>query len=298
MSGIQVEPTDRGPAQIGNAVGRHRAQARPCLPRGWTRVAWKRLAEVSPQVLDAIGVEARVVAGELRRSRDPNAVTDAHDPDFASAVGQRDHGGAIPGADRKGDRVTLDRIDWEADAERAKQAGAAVAESDDAGIRRHTALVGDDPDEPAIADVEGADRLCVAKLDVISRAVAGQLLREQMSIARLVVGVVDPAGDRPSLRCERGLELDASAGVENLVRQADLTQGPCDVPRARNRRLVAKQMEGAAMVGVVVDPGFLDQLVQLRLAVPAQAEDRVRVAKPRVRSALAQESDSPPQQSG
>ena len=71
----------------------------------------------------------------------------------------------------------------------------------------------------------------MTELDTVSRAVAGQPLREQMGITRLVVGIVNPAVNRLSLRCESGLELDAPAGVEDLVRQADLAQGP----RARSR---------------------------------------------------------------
>ena len=195
-------------------------------------------------------------------------------------------------ADRDRQRIALDRIDRQIDADRARQLRAVAAQRHDIGVRLERLAIGAHRRHRIARRLDRGDRRAGVQLRAHRHAAFGQRAGELVRIAGLVGRAIDAAGDLlPAL--QRRLQFQHLRAIQH----ADLLPVIGEDLHMRDarleRRLVAMEIQHAARIAVVVERLGCDHLVQHALRVHRDPVLAQRVAPRLRRGAFGEELQRP-----
>ncbi|MHC2508597.1 hypothetical protein ACVII1_003835 [Bradyrhizobium elkanii] len=241
----------------------------------------------------ARGVELGRIARDLRGAADPDAIAEPGDRDLVALVhhGRFRRAGRV--LDRHGDRIALDRIDRQRDAERPQQDRRIAAERQHVGIRRHHPGAGRDAGDPRRVRIQGVDADIEVEAHAELLGFQRQGLREHMAVAGLVMRQPQPAGELFLHAGQRGLGGDAALAAEHLERHAVLLQHRDVVAGVIELGLLAKQLQRAARTLVIADADLAAQRLQAVTAVFRDRDHPALVHRVARRRAVAQHLQEP-----
>ncbi len=294
MAGIEVEVGIARGADDGRAVGRHRAQASPEGGSGEV-AAGEQVAGDHFQRFAPTRVEPQIESAQLRHAAHADAMIEAGEGDF---VGFVQHGGTRCErfvGQRHGERVTLDRIDRQIEAQRRQKVTGVTAQ------RQHIAIRGEDGvshlhagDALTIAR-QSADRLAELEFHAQFACHLAQAGGEHLAIAGFVVRQAQ-AADKPVAGVRQtGLDLGELVAVEQFVGHAAFFEHGHVALHRIELRLAAKHLQRAAGALLVGDAGFGAQRLQAGAAVLGQTHHALFIHRIAFSAAVAQHLRHPAQ---
>ncbi len=297
MAGRQEKAAPGRRADERRAVGRHRPQSAPETRPGGVAAAREQVADDVLQGAPARLVQRQRVAGELGGAADADAIAQPRHRHLVGLVHHGRFGRARRVDDRQRQRITLDRIDRDAQAERAQQQRRVAAERDHHRVGRQRAGVGLGAAHHTAGVVEQAlHRRAEAEVDAERGGPGRQPLGEEKAVAGLVAGQAQAADELVAHRCERRLVHGAAGRVEQLEVDAATAQHR-DVGAGRvELRGGAEQLQRALAAFVVGDAGGAAQFAQAVAAVLGQPHHARLVDLVARGGAVAQHGEGPAQQ--
>jgi hypothetical protein len=269
-------PRERGPRKSPSAVAiveRHRVCAGETLHSvaSSAGLTWKKLAKFNFGTDDVKKVHAHLKA---------------------------DVGSFVARLEGYSDRIALDRIHRNRDADLLEEERAIAPHRDNIRIRSQRLLdplfvVDDDAVDRAPRRLEAPHADVETKAHALGATELDKILREEMGVARLIGRGIQAAHD-PDLRVpERRLDLQAFFRSLNCHFQAPRAKLP-DLPLcALEFELLLVQMQDAARLRLVADSGLAAQLVQLLSAVQSEGECRFGIAARPLGEAFKKEAQAP-----
>ena len=235
------------------------------------------------------------IAGDFRHAADADAIAEASDRDLVGFV----HDGRFRCArgigDRDRQRIALDRIDGEADAERLQQERRIAAESDDDRIGVHASAIGHDGARLPALDVERLDRRAVleihAELDRLCRKRVGELETVAGLVLRRQQAADDFLPDMPECR----LDANAAIGIEHFIGDAVGGQGFDVLGRRVELMMRSEKLQRALHAFVIGDAGLFANLGERNATVIGKAQHAALVDRIALRGAVRQHLDEPRQ---
>ena len=207
---------------------------------------------------------------------------------------------SIPGApdgigDRHGDRVALDRIDRDADAERLQQQRRIAAERQHIGVRLSAPGIGLHAGDPAaVADDAAGSSTPKRNVTPSASASFASCLRELEAVAGLVARQAQPAGELLAHHRQRRFDRDAAVAVQHLERHAGPLQDRDVVADAVQLLLRAEKLQRALGALVVADAGLgAQRRAACRGCIPRARTIRALLISYRAVGAVASASTSP-----
>ena len=185
-----------------------------------SRARQQRVSGISHQV-DTTGVERSVVSGKLRRADHAHSVTKPGEDDAGRHIGYADARGGLFVGDRRSQRIALDWIDRQLDAEGPGQPRAPRTGRQHDRIRGQRTLVRANAGDPVAFAFQALYSGGITKINPAIGAMRRQGDRELMAVADLVAGSEHPTH-----------ELVAEAGQRRFDRR-DARRGQ---PRSRCSR--------------------------------------------------------------
>ena len=295
MPGVEIQVCITRRANVGHVRRRRRPQPGPELRALRISGPGEQLEGTAQDGPAAHFVQLRVVAVQLRRAGNAQPLAQPREHELVLVVRHGNGVRARPIGHWQRHRVALERIDGEADAERAHEQRAVGPQADEVRIALEHLLgcVG-----ARDSDARDASALCTeredapgAELHAALRRERSKALRELVRIARFVRRRPAAADHRDVAQC--GLDLGAAARAHHLQVAAVLAHHARGLDRVAELALARIEMQDAAREMVILYAGFGAQLLQARAAVQAerhQLPDVVRRARGR---ALAQEREAP-----
>ncbi|MNI24173.1 hypothetical protein D3C73_777850 [compost metagenome] len=256
MPGIEEQALHLGRADHRRAVRRHRAQAGPEIRLG--NIATREeigdgmFERRAPFLAEIVGITRN-----LRHAADADTVAKPGDGDL---VGLVHHGGfrrARGINDRNGQRITLDRIDRQLDAELLDQHRRIAAERHDDGITTQGLAIGHNALDGAALDIERLDIGAVEEFHAHCGGLQRQRIGELETIARLVLRRQKAADDLLSHMFQRRLDADAAFRIEHFVGNTVRCQRLDVLGRCVELLLGTEELKGALHAFVISDAGFI-----------------------------------------
>ncbi len=203
------------------------------------------------------------VAVELGHAADADAVAETGDRDLVGFVHDRRLRCLGVVGDRQRDRITLDRVDRQADVDRPEEFRTEGTERRDIGVPVDPAeILGHHAQNPVALDLDRADALAVVKL----RAKLGGLFRqrhgEHAAIAGAVGGQSQAADELVADEGEGRFGRDAAVPVQHLERAVEIGEDRLIGLRCLELLLGAEKLERALFAEVEADAGLGDKLRQ------------------------------------
>ena len=238
-------------------------------------------------------MQFRVVTGELCGAADANAIAETRDGDLVALIHDGGYRSLLGIRDGHGERVALHRIDRQTDAQRTSHGCREAAECHDVHIATHDAFVRVNGAHAIARCFDRADRSLILKLHAEFFCHRRKSLREQMAVARLVLWQTQSTDDDRSHIGESRLRSDATFGIEQLVRNAELLQYGDVIGSAIELLLQSEQLQRTLRALVVFNSGFGAQCAQQIATVFSDRHHAALVdCIPRVR-AVAQHLENP-----
>ena len=293
MAGRQVQVGIGCTAYDRCAVGRHRSQPGPEFAVCHIGCAREQVGQHMVERAATGLTQCHAVAGQFGGSAHADAVAQPRDRHFVGLVHDGRLGRASGVVDRNGDRIALDWIDRNADADRLEHQGRIAAHGDQVGVRQQCTLVGGDAGDPGAVAGDSGDVDAIPKTRTVRLGQLRDVLRELEAVA----GFVARQPQRPDelflhLR-QRGFDPDVAGAVEQLVGNAvllkdlDVLAGPVEL------LLGPEQLQRAQTAFVVADAGVGTQGAQAIAAVFGQAHHAALVEGVPGLGAIAQHRQAP-----
>ena len=293
MPGVEEEVAYGRGADHRRAIGGQRAKPGPELGLGLLARFREQRHGAAQDRVGPDRIDVGIVAVELRRAGDAQAVAQAAVNQLMGVIGDR-HGRRLGLArDRQGHRITLGRIDRDPDAEGAQVKRAVAAERDDVMIGGEHAALGHDAGDPPGHLRYPPDRCAETEDDAHLGAHLGQAGGEFVGIAADIAGAVDAADDPVPGRRQGGLERDATGAVEDRDLASHLAHHRRPLGAVGELPVIAEDMEDAPALLVVFEPGLRRQLLEHGAAVKGEGQDTADVGARPPRRAVGEEAEPP-----
>ncbi|MNQ78118.1 hypothetical protein D3C85_930200 [compost metagenome] len=232
----------------------------------------------------AHGVQFARVAVQLARAGHAQTLAQARKHQFVAIVRQRDGGCGSGIEDRISSRVTLARIQHQADTQRPQQGRGKAAHGYHHGVRVFQAVTAVDIDAFHARDAfaigqQARRRRAILKIHA-GRGRAGRQRRgKQMHVARLVAGREIAADDLAARVAQGRFQSDHFIGADRIARAAQLAQERGARLRFVKLLLVRIEMQYAPLEVVIFDARFAAQGLQALAAVLGQGDDLAHIAR-------------------
>ncbi len=306
VAGVQEQVGDGRASDQRHIAGRGGAQAAPELGAPGIAGAGEQLLHAPHDGLATHGVQVAVVAVELGRARNAQAVAlrarVAREHQLELVVREADLIGLGGVQHRQGHGVALGRIDGQAQPQRLGQQRAERAHGQHIGVALdafiaalgigHLHMV----DMAAGARASGAQRrhvVALAELHARGGGDACQLAREEVGVARFILGRIGGARYLPAHMGQGRLQAHGFVGIDQAAVAAQGLHLLGGLERALELAGVRIEVQDALHALLVLDAGVRPQLLQGLAAVGAQAHDLLDVVARARGRAVAQEGQAP-----